>query len=111
MGRKWWWQLLPTRRGYGRAGRWAAAAPLRDREHRVRQAKFPVVKTMDNFDVLAIPSLNRAMMLELVRSEFLLRRETCCRQRRRVRFTTAAALVNQLAEAQRGRSLSRILAL
>jgi hypothetical protein len=33
-----------------------------------------------------------------------------CRQRRRVRFTTAAALVNQLVEAQREHSLSRMLA-
>ena len=33
-----------------------------------------------------------------------------CRQRKRVRFTTAAALVNQLAEAQRDQSLSRMLA-
>ena len=27
-------------------------------ERRIRQAKFPVVKTMDSFDFLAIPSLN-----------------------------------------------------
>jgi chromosomal replication initiation ATPase DnaA len=33
-----------------------------------------------------------------------------CRQRRRVRFTTAAALVNQLVEAQREQSLGRMLA-
>ena len=44
-------------------------------ERRVRQAKFPVVKSLDSFDFLAIPSLNKAMVLELVRSEFLLRRE------------------------------------
>src|ERR1700692_2094671 len=41
-------------------------------ERRVRQAKFPVVKSLDSFDFLAIPSLNKAMVLELVRSEFLL---------------------------------------
>src|SRR5664280_2879954 len=33
-----------------------------------------------------------------------------CRQRKRVRFTTAAALVNQLVESQREQSLSRMLA-
>jgi DNA replication protein DnaC len=33
-----------------------------------------------------------------------------CRQRRRVRFITAAALVNQLVDAQREQSLSRMLA-
>jgi len=28
-------------------------------ERRIRQAKFPVVKTMDSFDFLAIPSVNK----------------------------------------------------
>ena len=42
---------------------------------RIRQAKFPVVKTMDSFDFLAIPSVNKTMVLELARSEFLARRE------------------------------------
>ena len=40
-----------------------------------RQAKFPVTKSLDSFDFLAIPSLNKAMVLELARGEFLLRRE------------------------------------
>ncbi|MHB1954230.1 MAG: ATP-binding protein [Sulfobacillus sp.] len=44
-------------------------------ERRVRQAKFPVLKSLDSFDFLAIPSLNKAMALELARSEFLVRRE------------------------------------
>ena len=44
-------------------------------ERRIRQARFPVVKTMDSFDFLAIPSLNKAMVLELSRCEFLARRE------------------------------------
>src|SRR6266536_6284815 len=36
-------------------------------ERRIRQARFPVVKTMDSFDFLAIPSLNKTMVLELAR--------------------------------------------
>jgi DNA replication protein DnaC len=44
-------------------------------ERRIRQAKFPVLKSLDSFDFLAIPSLNKAMVLELARSEFLARRE------------------------------------
>ena len=44
-------------------------------ERRIRQAKFPVVKTLDSFDFLAIPSLNKTVVLELARSEFLTRRE------------------------------------
>ena len=53
---------------------------LLDRERRatercIRQAKFPVVKTMDSFDFLAIPSVNKTLVLELARCEFLARRE------------------------------------
>jgi DNA replication protein DnaC len=44
-------------------------------ERRIRQAKFPVVKTMDSFDFLAIPSLNKTLVLELARCEFLARRQ------------------------------------
>jgi DNA replication protein DnaC len=44
-------------------------------ERRIRQAKFPVVKTTVSFDFLAIPSLNKTMVLELARCEFLTRRE------------------------------------
>jgi hypothetical protein len=56
---------------------------LLDRERRaigrrIREAKFPVVKTMDSFDFLAIPSVNKTMVLELARSEFLARRENVC---------------------------------
>ena len=43
-------------------------------ELRVRQAKFPALKSLDSFDFLAIPSLNKAMALELAHSEFIARR-------------------------------------
>src|SRR5271154_947507 len=97
-------------------------------ERRVHQAKFPVVKSLDSFDFLAIPSLNKAMVLELVRSEFLLRRENvlllgnsgtgkthvalalglaACQRGHRVRFTTAAALVHELMEARDEKKLLR----
>ena len=39
------------------------------------EAKFPVIKSLDSFDFLAIPPLNKTMVLELARSEFLTRRE------------------------------------
>ena len=97
-------------------------------ERRIRQAKFPVVKTMDSFDFLAIPSLNKTMVLELARCEFLTRRENvlllgnsgtgkthialalglaACQRGHRVRFTTAAALVTELIEARDERKLLR----
>ena len=44
-------------------------------DRRIRQAKFPVVKTLDSFDFLAMPSVNKTLVLELARSEFLARRE------------------------------------
>ena len=44
-------------------------------ERRIRQAKFPVTKSLDSFDFLAILSLNKAMVLELAQCEFLDRRE------------------------------------
>ena len=90
-------------------------------ERRIRQARFPVVKTMDSFDFIAIPSLNKTMVLELARCEFLTRRENvlllgnsgtgkthialalglaACQRGHRVRFTTAAALVSELIEAR-----------
>ena len=34
-------------------------------ERRIRQAKFPVVKSLDSFEFLAIPSLNKALVLKL----------------------------------------------
>lgn len=44
-------------------------------DRRIRQAKFPVIKAMDSFDFMAIPSLNKTLVLELARCEFLTRRE------------------------------------
>ena len=43
-------------------------------ERRIRQARFPVVKSLDSFDFLAIPSLNKTLVLELARCEFLCKR-------------------------------------
>jgi DNA replication protein DnaC len=44
-------------------------------ERRIKEAKFPAVKSLDSFDFLALPSLNKAMLLELVRCEYVARRE------------------------------------
>jgi DNA replication protein DnaC len=40
-------------------------------ERRIRQAKFDVVKSLDTFDFLAIPSLNKSLVLDLARCEFI----------------------------------------
>ena len=44
-------------------------------ERRIRQAKFPTVKSLDSFDFKAIASLNKALVLELARCEYIERRE------------------------------------
>ncbi len=55
---------------------------LLDRERRaterpIRRAKFPVVKTMDKPDTLAIPSLNKTLVLDCAMRSLLAAR-TCC---------------------------------
>src|SRR3712207_2762802 len=44
-------------------------------ERRIREARFPTVKSLDGFDFPAIPSLNKALVLELARGEYVERRE------------------------------------
>jgi DNA replication protein DnaC len=97
-------------------------------ERRIKAAKFTVVKSLDTFDYLAIPSLNKKLVLELARCEWITRRENvlclgnsgtgkthialalglaACQRGMRVRFTTAAALVHELIEARDERRLLR----
>src|SRR5471030_3079231 len=44
-------------------------------ERRIKAARFPSVKSLDSFDFLALPSLNKMLVLELVRSDYVERRE------------------------------------
>ena len=44
-------------------------------ERRIKEARFPAVKSLDSFDFAAIPSLNKILVLELARSEYVTRRE------------------------------------
>ena len=98
-------------------------------ERRIKQARFPVTKGLDTFDFKAIPSLNKMLVLELARCEFVLRRENvialgnsgtgkthialalgraACQKGLTVAFTTAAALVHQLMEARDERRLLKL---
>lgn len=43
-------------------------------EQRIRQARFPTVKSLDTFGFAVIPSLNKTPVLELARREDILRR-------------------------------------
>jgi DNA replication protein DnaC len=88
---------------------------------RISKARFPVMKTLDSFEFSVIPSLNKALVLELSRGSYIEKREniifmgsygtgkthlaislgiSACRQGKRVRFCTAAGLINDLLEAQ-----------
>ncbi|MFL5330815.1 MAG: IS21-like element helper ATPase IstB [Gemmataceae bacterium] len=98
-------------------------------ERRIKEAKFPAVKSLDSFDFLAMPSLNKALVLELARCEYLARRENvialgnsgtgkshialglglaACQKGLSVGFTTAAALVHELLEARDEKRLLRL---
>ena len=95
-------------------------------ERRIRAARFPAVKSLDTFDFTAIPSMNKALVMELARSEYIERRDNviavgnsgagkthvalglglaACQRGMSVGFTTAAALVHELMEAQDERRL------
>ena len=97
---------------------------------RIKQAGFPAAKELDSFDFTALPSLNKQKVLELARCEWIRQRfNVCligsvgtgkthlalslslaaCRDMLRVRYFTAAALVNQLEEKQKQYQLDRFL--
>ena len=85
-------------------------------------------RPVETFEFRAIPSVNKRLVLELARAEYLDRRENvlalgnsgtgkthlalawglaACQKGYRVRFTTAAALVNELLEARDDKRLLR----
>ncbi|MBV8829601.1 MAG: ATP-binding protein [Acidobacteriaceae bacterium] len=45
-------------------------------ERRIKAARFDVVKTLDTFDFLALPSLNKQLVLDLARCDYIDRRES-----------------------------------
>src|SRR3989440_1315940 len=108
----------------------AAARASNAVQARIRAADFPVHKDFDAFDFTAVPDLSKPKVLEMARGEWLEQRATACfigspgtgkthcavalglaacRQGKRVRFSTAAALVTRLEEAQKQYQLDRVL--
>ena len=100
-------------------------------ERRIKQARFPTVKQLESFDFKAIPSLNKMLVLDLARSEYVSRRENvillgpsgvgkthialalglaACQKGLNVRFTTASQLVHELMEARDEKRLLRLQA-
>lgn len=104
------------------------------RERRIQrllnEARLPVIKTLDGFKFEEQPKLDRDGVLDLFRCEFVEQRANvvfvgeigtgkthlasalvvaCCQRLLRARFTTAAELVNTLAEAKTQGRLARKL--
>ncbi len=44
-------------------------------QRRIRAARFPAVKSLDTFDFTAIPSVNKQLVMELARCEYIQHRE------------------------------------
>src|SRR5689334_24716984 len=61
-------------------------------ERRIRAAHFPTVKSLDSFHFLAIPALNKALVLELARRDYIERRENAIALRHRRTGKTHTAL-------------------
>jgi DNA replication protein DnaC len=98
---------------------------------RLKEAKLPKIKTLDEFDFSQAPQVSPTKLRELAEGGYIERAEpvvflgdcgtgkthlltglcvAACRQKRRVRFATAAGLVNELVEAKQQLQLRRVLA-
>ena len=97
----------------------------------LKAAHFPLLKELADFDFSAIPQLNKQRILDLARGEYIKQTmpiilvgnpglgkthlalglaSAACREGRRVRFWTAAGLVNELIQAQDEHRLHRFIA-
>src|SRR6266581_6759494 len=95
-------------------------------ERRLKAARFPTIKTLDRFDFTARPSVNKMLVTELARGEFIDKRENvllvgnpgtgkshlaialaaaACARGYRVRFHRVTELVTLLIEARDERAL------
>ena len=98
-------------------------------ERRIKAAKFPAVKSLDSFDFKAMPSLNKMLVMELARCDYITRNENiiavgnsgtgkthiglglglaACQKGLTVGFITASALVHELLEARDEKRLLRL---
>ena len=98
-------------------------------ERRLKAARFPNVKTLEDFDFGAQPSLNKVLIAELMRCAYLDQRESvillgnpgtgkthlatalameACRRGKRVRFWRVIELVTHLMEAREEKNLLRL---
>ena len=111
------------------------AAEVEEREHRtvqrrLKEAHLPRIKTLEDFNFSQSPKVSAPQIRDLAQGNYIEQAEpviflgeagtgkthlatalcvAACQQKRRVRFTTAAGLVNELVEAQHNNQLSRVL--
>src|SRR3984957_12315253 len=99
--------------------------------NRIRDAQLPRMKTLEEFDFAQAAQISAARIRELADGGYIERSEpvvligecrtgkshlatglclAACRQKRRVRFVTAAALVNELVEAKQNNQVRRMMA-
>lgn len=97
---------------------------------RVREAKFPLIKTLEAFDYSIVPELDIRLVRELSGCEYIKERRNiiflgrsgtgkthlatalgieACKHNYRTRFVSCYALVNELIEARQERDLQRIV--
>ena len=98
-------------------------------DRRLKAAQFPHHKTLESFEFTAQPSLNKLLVTELMRSEYLLKRENillvgnsgtgkthiatalgiaACSQGKKVRFYRVTELITELLEAREERTLLKL---
>ena len=98
-------------------------------DRRIKAARFPAIKSLESFDFDAIPALNKKLVLDLARGEFVSRRENvialgpsgvgkthvaiglglaACQRGVKTRFVTASAIVHEMIEARDERRLLRL---
>ncbi len=98
-------------------------------ERRIKQARFPTTKSLDSFEFKSLPSLNKVMVMELARCEYINANENiiavgnsgtgkthialglglaACQKGLAVGFVTASSLVHELLEARDDKRLLRL---
>ena len=99
-------------------------------KRRIREAKFPLIKTLEGFDYESAPELDKRLIRQLCTGQYVKEHKNvifigrsgtgkthlatalgmeACRHDIRARFVTACGLVNELIEARQDRDLQKIL--
>lgn len=99
-------------------------------QRRIREAKFPLLKPLESFELETVPELDIRLFRELITCEYIKERRNViflggsgtgkthmatalglesCKNNYRTRFVTCYGLVNELIEAREERSLQRLL--